>query len=157
MAYGLEIKENWSQVLLSGKKTQEARRYTLPQGLLDRRIWLLATNGQPGVGALEDTVRAGQADVSIVGWVTFASVTHFTSRDAWAAAADCHCVVDDSPYGWREDCIGMFGWNVSHVHQLPVAIQVPNAKRIERSIYALSTTDIALDLEGDAAAKMHNT
>jgi hypothetical protein len=57
----------------------------------------------------------------------------------------------------RTDCIGMFGWNVSHVHQLPVAIQVPNAKRIERSIYALSTTDIALDLEGDAAAKMHNT
>lgn len=104
MAYGLEVQEVWSHLLLTGKKAEETRRYPLPSNLSGQRIWLLATSGKAGVAALDDKVQAGHPGATIVGWVTFSGVTHYTTRDAWAAAFDRHLVPDDdaNPYGWKE-------------------------------------------------------
>lgn len=50
---------------------------------------------------------------------------------------------------------GKFGWVVSHMRQLAVAIPMPAAKRLKNSIFQLSTTDDALDQEGQAVARNH--
>lgn len=65
---------------------------------------MLATNGKPGVATLDDKVEAGFSGATIVGWVIFSGVTHYTTRAAWAAAVDRHLVPDDDakPYGWKD-------------------------------------------------------
>lgn len=149
MAYGLEVEEAWSHLLLTGKKAEETRRYTLPSSLIGQRIWLLATNGKPGVATLGNKVEVGSPGATVVGWVVFSGVTHYTTRDAWAAAVDRHLVPDDDgkPYGWKDDGIGKYGWIVSHMQQLAAAIPMPAAKRIKHSIFQLSIDDHALDLK----------
>jgi hypothetical protein len=52
-----------------------------------RRIWLLASSGQAGAPALSDEVPDHSQDASIVGWVVFSSMHHYTDKATGLRAA----------------------------------------------------------------------
>jgi hypothetical protein len=71
-----------------------------------RRIWLLASSGQPGTPALSDEVSEHSEAARIVGWVVFSEVRHYTDKAAWVIAFGRHFVPDqEGPYGWLEGVV----------------------------------------------------
>lgn len=84
LLFGLEMKEPWASMVLSGEKTIETRTYPLPEQLVGRPMVLLATaadSGSAGTSGLSDECPAGAAVV--VGLVTFGEVVRWESREAW--------------------------------------------------------------------------
>jgi len=143
------VEGKWSHLLLDGTKAEETRRYSLPDhapNLIGRRIWLMATNGEPGVPSLGNRVPAAHPGATLVGWVTFSGVIRYTDRAAWAAAEPRHLVPDDDgPYGWKDDGVGKFGWIVNERCKLSAPVPLPAARRQNNSIFRLECTDAELD------------
>lgn len=140
-AIGLECQDVWCQPLLSGEKVEETRRYTLPEDFQGRKVWLLASSGEAGAPALGNAVKEGSPAATIVGWVVFSGVTHYTDRQTWTAAQDRHLVPDDDgSYGWQEGN-SIFGWVVSDRAALQQPLPMVAASRVNRSLYLLEVSD----------------
>ena len=63
---------------------------------------MLASSGQAGAPALPDDVPDHSQDASIVGWVVFSGMQHYTDKAAWAAGRERHLVDGEGPYGWLD-------------------------------------------------------
>lgn len=88
--FGLECKEPWASLILTGEKTVETRLYALPPQLVGRPIVLMSTaadSGSAGVSGLSDHCPPGAA--STVGLVTFGEVVRWDSRESWEAGLVC--------------------------------------------------------------------
>lgn len=66
----------------------------------------MASSGQAGAPALSDEVPNHSQDASIVGWVVFSSMHHYTDKAAWVAGRTRHLVDDEGPYGWLDGASG---------------------------------------------------
>ena len=79
--FALEVQAPFSRYILDGSKSIETRSYLLPDELLGKPIMLCeSTPGIDSVSAVNDTVVAGQADLSMIGEIIVSSCTEYMSQ-----------------------------------------------------------------------------
>jgi hypothetical protein len=132
----LEVQEPWVGLLMSGAKTIETRAYALPSSAVGQPIALLRT--PPGGSAAH-----GLASGALVGWTVFRAPARYPSREAWAADAHAHGVVEGAPgaeaFGWEEHA-EKWSWPVASVRAAAgpgLPVRLTEALRWKRSIFAL--------------------
>ena len=137
VCYALECKQRWADLILSGQKSLECRRWPPPTPELEgQKVWLLATSGEDGVATFGETVEAGSEDGKLLGWVLL-DVDHtvrWDSSEAFRADEAQHCVPPDSPYA-PAGGETVYGWRVVASHRLPEPLPVPAMQRVHRSVY----------------------
>jgi len=143
---GLEVQRPWSRYLLSGAKTIETRRYSLPVILIGREIVLLETaEATAGISALPDEVPAGDQAVQLVGTLTFGSCFEYTTSESWSADQCRHGVAQDSPYAWTKEQT-IFGWAVQATVQYEQPQSTPALRRRMRSLFEVCS-DMDMDVD----------
>ena len=148
VTFGLEMREPWVGMVLSGEKTVETRGYALPEALLRRPVVLLAAPEAPRLRGSEapkaflpDSAPAGAA--SAVGLVTFGSCAPYASKEAFIDDFAQHRVGPESEFGAWEgpgptaSGTPMFAWRVSEVLPMPAPAPSPAATRVLRSLFRL--------------------
>lgn len=137
MNVGLEVRKEWWEQIITGKKKLESRRYPLPQFLLDKEVWVLCTEGSiAGVSLLPDDVPRGSKCVVIVGSIVFSSCSQYTCKETWDSDRHLHCVEPTSPYDW--DGHGeMFRWSIRNATPVSCKKDVPRMVRLHRSLFLL--------------------
>ena len=135
---GLNINWPFSQLMLAGVKTVEARSYTLGYRSIAQPgvdMWLVETPGQANVLS-KGWVLAGDAQVAprpanahIVGTVTFAYSAEYESLAAFQADRKNHRIAEGSSYDWRGNG-EMHAWHVSAVRRLAQPVPQPGRKGV---------------------------
>lgn len=115
---GINIQYPWSQLLVSGEKTIETRKYPLPKRYSGTPLAIIETPGK-----CKPRFRA-----RIIGIITFSHSIEYQSAKEWTADKQRHCVSADDPMFRYKAGESKYGWIVASVIQLrdPVA---PPAKR----------------------------
>ena len=163
VTFGLEMREPWVGMVLSGEKTVETRGYALPEALLRRPVVLLAAPEAPRLRGSEapkaflpDSAPAGAA--SAVGLVTFGSCAPYASKEAFIDDFAQHRVGPESEFGAWEgpgptaSGTPMFAWRVSEVLPMPAPAPSPAATRVLRSLFRLDAdAETPLGGPGDAS------
>lgn len=136
--FGLEIRKGWCDLIFSGRKKIETRRYPLPVSLLHKKIWVLQTDeGLPGTSSLPDSVSEGDSTAEIVGYITFCSSIQYRSKEHWELDRPLHCVDTKSPYNW--DGSGeVFGWSIEDASRFNHKLQIPRMTRLYRSLFVFN-------------------
>ena len=135
---GLNIQWPFSQLILAGVKTVEARSYTLGYRSIAQPgvdMWLVETPGQVH-GLSKVWVLDGGAPVAprpakaqIVGTVTFASSVEYKSLAAFQADRENHRIAEGSRYDWCGNG-EMHAWHVSAVRRLAQPVPQPGPKDV---------------------------
>lgn len=135
---GLEIRKVWCDLVFSGRKKIETRRYPLPVSLLHRKIWVLQTEeGLPGTSSLPDTVSQGDTTAELVGFITFRSSIQYRNKEQWDLDRPLHCVDATSPYNWDGDG-EVFGWSIEDATRFNHKQQIPGMTRLHRSLFVFN-------------------
>ncbi len=115
---GVNIQYPWSQLLLSGKKTVETRRYPLPLKYMGRPLAVIETSGKA-----KPAFRA-----RVIGVIVFSHSIEYQSYEEWDSDRGRHQVSSDDPTYKFKRGEKKFGWVVKHVTKLESACPAP-AKR----------------------------
>lgn len=135
---GLEIRKGWCDLIFSGRKQIEIRRYPLPESLLHKKIWVIQTEeGKPGTSSLPDTVSRGDTTAELVGYITFHTSIQYRSTDQWELDQPLHCVDPTSPYNWDGDG-DVFGWLIEDATRFNHTQQIPGLTRLHRSLFVFN-------------------
>jgi hypothetical protein len=132
----LEVQEPWCSLLLRGAKRVETRAYALPPALVGARVALL--RAPPG-----GLAAGGLASGALVGWAVFGAPARYGSREAWAADAGAHGVVEGAPgaaaFCWEEGA-EKWAWPVAAARAAegpPLPVALSEALRWKRSVFLL--------------------
>lgn len=145
ISFGLEMQRPWSQHLMEGRKTIEVRGYTLPEQLLDEKIFIMETQeGTAGKSALQNSIdltsqSKDNIPCEIIGWCRFSSIKEYTTQTAFETDAEKHLVTPNSGYAWKEEVTQiLYGWVVQEVNKTVVGRnQFTTAIRQKRSLFQL--------------------
>lgn len=135
---GINIQRPWSQLILAGKKTIEARKYAL-KNYQDEDLWIIETKGNTRAAAdvcgamglaSPKNVRRLRRQVPyrcrIVGVVRFSSCFRYTDLAQWRADEDRHRISTGSLFDWQGS--GMYGWHIAAARALAEPQQGPAEK-----------------------------
>ena len=133
---GLNINWPFSQLILAGVKTVEARSYVLGYKNIaqpDVEMWLVETRAQEDALAKGWVLAGGAAvpprpeEAQIVGTVTFSRSDEYTSLLAFGADRENHRIAPGGHYDW--DGTGeRHAWRVSAVRRLAQPVPQPGRK-----------------------------
>ena len=149
----LEVQQPWSDLLLSGDKVVETRRYPFPPWLLGQRINILqSAAGTPGISAVPDEIWPSDKRFALPGWIVVSDCILYSSPDQWEADAAHHRVpIDDAgAYGWDAER-ELYGWVIASAgrHEEEDSV-VPAMYRVHRSFFAAPTeADVNLAAQSD--------
>lgn len=121
---GINIQWPWSQLILSGAKTVETRRYDLPAKYLGVPLAMIETPGLLG------RKEAGIKKARIIGVVTFVQTLQYQSASAWRADYERHLVPTDDPQYKYVKGQPKWGWVVASVEALPSPVSPPTKRGI---------------------------
>ena len=122
---GVNIQYPWSQLLLSGEKTVETRKYSLPKRYAGVPLAIIETPGKH-----KPKFRA-----RIVGVITFSHSIEYKSAKEWAADQQRHRVSVDDPVFRYKTGEPKYGWIVKNVTKLAQPVRPPAKRGI---VFALS-------------------
>lgn len=113
----LNVQAPWAELILSGKKTIETRRYPLPKAYQGHEMYIIETPGR-----LKGVKR------KIVGIVKFSYSFQYQSRQHFYQDRDKHHVGPTSNFAWKApDKTKRWGWVVETVRRCQG--EVPHTKK----------------------------
>lgn len=116
---GINIQYPISEMILSGEKTIETRKYPIPEHLKEVELLIIETPG-----------KEGKFKARIVGKITFGkSFEYLNSKDFYADSSK-HCVTPDSIWKWTKDS-RKFGWEILKVKKFNKHTEAPKKKGIK--------------------------
>lgn len=121
---GINIQWPISEMILSGRKTIETRRYPIPEKHLGRTIAIIETPGPRGKRA------AGITKARIVGTIVFKGCFKYRSREHWLSDRERHCVQPDDPHFGYSDNAEKWGWEIERVSKLAKPKTPPKTRGI---------------------------
>ncbi len=135
---GLNVQWPFSQLLLSGAKTLEIRRYGLGYLNIARaheEMWLVETLGKSSKPATVADISHGTifgprpTRAQIVGCITFSACHQIISKEQFSSSRASHCIRAGSIFDWQDDA-SYYAWNVSATRQIIVPVPAPENKSI---------------------------
>ena len=144
---GLNIQFPFSQLVLLGAKTIEARTYRLGKGNIAQageEMFLIETPGKGMKGALVGDWPVGDppAKAQVVGTVTFRSSTPYQTTAAWKKDRSQHLIREGASHDWSGDG-EMHGWTVGAVRRF--ARPVPAGSKSMTGFGTPRTLDVILE------------
>ena len=119
---GINIQWPWSQLLVSGRKVIETRKYPLPDRLENIDLALIETPGPKG------KKEAGIEKARIIGTITFSKSFQYKTERHWKRDKKRHCVsINDPLYTFCSDQ-EKWGWEVIQVKQFHNPVKAPKKK-----------------------------
>ena len=122
---GVHIQYPWSQLLLSGEKTVETRKYPLPKKFEDVSLAIIETAGKS-----KPTFKA-----RIVGIITFSNSIEYKNFEDWKLDEKRHSVSVDNPIFAYKENVRKYGWVVKSVTKLKEPCLPPKKRGI---VFALN-------------------
>jgi hypothetical protein len=121
---GINIQWPWSQLIASGIKTVETRKYPIPEKYIDRPLALIETPGPRG------KKEAGIEKARIIGVITFSESFEYKTVKQWRDDYERHCVPTNDPQFTYTKGTPKWGWEVASVIQFTRPIKAPTKKGI---------------------------
>ena len=119
---GINIQWPWSQLLISGEKTVETRKYPLPDRLKNVELALIETPGPRG--KKEAQIHSSR----IIGTISFSHSFQYQTEKDWEKDKERHCVSPNDPlYSFRSDQ-QKWGWEVAQVTWFSHPVDAPEKK-----------------------------
>lgn len=116
---GLNVQAPWSELLITGKKTIETRRYPLPERLKNIPLAVIETPG-----------KRKDFKARIIGVITFVDSKEYQTKKSWIKDKELHLVEqDDRKFGFKEG-EKKFGWIVGKFCRLDVPLNPPQLRGI---------------------------
>ncbi|MFK7827268.1 MAG: hypothetical protein AB8G05_24200 [Oligoflexales bacterium] len=115
----INIQYPMSQLILSGKKTIETRKYPIPEQYIGKELLIIETPG-----------KNGKFKARIVGKVIFGASFEYEAKKAFYEDQKRHCVTKDSIWAWKSDS-AKFGWPVEKIELFPSPLPAPVKKGIK--------------------------
>ena len=112
---GINVQYPISQMIFSGKKTIETRKYPIPPNYLNQEMLLVETPG-----------KVGRFKSRVIAIIKFTKCFQYHTKNEFYSEISKHCVSKDSEWAW--DNGEKWGWNVEVIKQLDE--YVPLNKRI---------------------------
>ena len=139
--YALEIQPPYGNLILSGQKSVETRRYPLPKELIGHKIYLFGKNsvGTDGISSIQDQILEGQVDLKIWGQVIFSEIFMYETKEQWDNDRLLHRVGESSVYDWSNESV-VWGWRVTMAECWQDPLEVLSMTRVLRSIFVINQT-----------------
>ena len=118
---GINIQFPISQLILTGRKNIETRKYPIPEGYIGNPMVIIETPGP-----------TGEFKARMIGLVTFGKSFQYQSADAFYKDSDKHCVTPDSVWKWK-DGEKKFGWPVLEVEKFKKSLPLQKRAGIKFS------------------------
>ena len=119
---GINVQWPWSQLLISGEKTVETRKYPLPDRLKNVDLALIETPGPRG------KKEAGIDKARIIGTITFSESFQYKTERHWRRDSKLHCVPTNDPVYAFNPKQEKWGWEVSKVNAFLTLVNAPKKK-----------------------------
>ena len=135
---GLNINWPFSQLILAGVKTAEARSYDLGHHNIAHphvEMWLVETPGDPQAlakgMALDGDARIAPRPqhAQIVGTLTFSRADRYESLESFRSERECHRIGQGGKYDWHGEG-DMYAWRVSGTRRLVQPVPQPGRKGV---------------------------
>lgn len=124
---GINIQYPISEMILSGKKTIETRKYRIPKEYINQKMVIIETPG-----------KQGKFKARMVGFVIFGDSFEYDSKKDFYKDTPKHCVTPDSIWQWQEG-VKKFGWPVLKIQKFKTPLPLQKRSGIKYS------KDIVLD------------
>jgi hypothetical protein len=116
---GINIQHPISQMILSGEKTIETRKYPIPKHLKNLDLVIIETPGP-----------SGKFEARMIGFVKFGESFEYKNRNDFYKDTKKHCVTPDSIWKWKKND-KKYGWPIIEVCPFGHAIPAPKKKGIK--------------------------
>ncbi len=116
---GINIQYPISQMILSGEKSIETRKYPIPEHLKNKELLIIETPG-----------KEGKFKARIVGKIVFGESFEYKNSRIFYSDSSNHCVTADSIWKWVNG-IKKFGWPILEIKKFSNYKEAPKKKGIK--------------------------
>ena len=121
---GINIQWPWSELILSGEKSIETRKYRIPEKYIQVPMALIETPGPKG------KKEAGIKKARIIGIVTFGDSFKYNSKSQWKSDYRLHRVPTNDPQYKFSNSTAKWGWPILKVTKLRKPKSAPKKRGI---------------------------